>query len=231
MLKEKLSPKVAGIFGILGPIIAFAFIAVAINFNTSWWNWYDWALSHLGNISISQSPHIFNIGLILGGFMEIPFALGLPYLFEEENKIAELGIGLLIIGVISISIQGFFPSGTLVHDKMGGVLYIALALGMILLGIGSLQNSKQRPWGLLLLALITQLVFIFTLNNQVPNLVYGSAVNETIAISTYSIFSIIFGGRLFTLSKEVETKSYKFTLFGIIFGAILLISIFLYGGF
>lgn len=231
MTRRKLSPKIAGIFGILGPIIAFALIAVAIKFNISWWNWYEYTLSHLGNIGDSYTLKIFSIGLIIAGFMEIPFALGLPYLFKEENKVAEFGIGILLIGVVSIIIQGFFPSGTLVHDRMGGVLYIELAIGMVLLAIGSLRNSKQRPWGLLLLGLIIQLVFIFALNNQIPDLHYGGAINETIAISTYSLFSIFFGGRLLTLSDEAEVKSYKFTLLGIIVGTILLITIFLYGGF
>lgn len=232
MLRKKISPKIAGISGILGIIVAFAFIAIAIHFNSSWWNWFDYTLSDLGNIGDSYKLKIFSLGLIIAGFMEIPFGLGLHHLFEKENKIAEFGIGLTIIGAVAIIIQGFFPSGTLVHDKMGGVLYLELAFGMILLGIGSLTSEKQRPWGALLLALVTQLIIIFILNNQIPGLPFGGAINETIAVSTYSLFSIIFGVRLLRTSKKPleKERSYKYVLTGIIVGIIFLIVLFALGG-
>ncbi|MEM1547135.1 MAG: DUF998 domain-containing protein, partial [Candidatus Methanomethylicia archaeon] len=63
------------VLGVLGAVIAYPFIGISIMLSP-WFNPYENALSDLGNIALNGlTAYIFNLGLILSGFLIALFAL------------------------------------------------------------------------------------------------------------------------------------------------------------
>lgn len=63
------------ILGILSAVMAYPFIMVSI-FLSPWFNFYDNALSDLGNIARNRSvAYVYNSGLIITGSLVSLFAL------------------------------------------------------------------------------------------------------------------------------------------------------------
>jgi len=71
--------KLAELCGVIGPIIALAFIAFAIAYSP-WFNWYTNALSDLG---VGEAALIFNLGLIVGGVLTTIFAIGMMQILRK----------------------------------------------------------------------------------------------------------------------------------------------------
>lgn len=198
MYEGKISPKKAGICGIIGPIIAAIFIAASIWLNLSWWTWAGNTLSDLGHVDVTYGL-VFSLGLIIAGIIDFIFVLGLPRLVN--GRIGLVGIGILAIGTINLSLIGIFPDGTVLHDPFSYSFFSILPISMIILAIDQLLNKKDRAWGVLLIAVLALGLSAFSLNLTIPNLFHGSAINETIGAITFAELSIIFGGRLIARAK------------------------------
>ena len=78
LLKE----KVYAVFGIVGLLLVYLAIGVSILLSP-WFSWYRNALSDLGHVMKSEVASIFNLGLLLGGFLMIIYELTV---FREHAK-------------------------------------------------------------------------------------------------------------------------------------------------
>jgi hypothetical membrane protein len=66
--------RVYALFGIFGPLLVYASIAVSIIFSP-WFSWETNALSDLGHSGTSNVAWIFNLGLLLSGFFLMIYAI------------------------------------------------------------------------------------------------------------------------------------------------------------
>ncbi|MGF3584148.1 MAG: DUF998 domain-containing protein [Thermoplasmatota archaeon] len=92
--------KVAGICGILIPIVIFTGIGLAMVYSP-WFEWTNHALSDLGVEGVSA--FFFNNAMILGGVLTFMFSLGLMRFLSNKtgayllcaSSLALIGIGLI----------------------------------------------------------------------------------------------------------------------------------------
>jgi len=189
--------KIAGLCGVLGPVISLSFIALAIAY-TPQFNWFTWALSDLG---VHQAALIFNSGLIVGGVLTTIFAVGLMQILRKQ-VLGFLGTFALILSTISLCAIGVFPeSAGRIHFYVSISFFALLAISLFLIGAALIRESSQRYLGLF--TLLTLLAGIVAVAAALAVLHEGVAIPEIIAALAASVWSIVFGIKLLL---KLDTK-------------------------
>lgn len=181
------SPKIAGLCGILAPIIALVFISISI-FLHPWFSWTENALSDLGALGTSYN-FVFNLGLIITGITFLLFVTGLPELLNRA--ISRVGVWILALSALSLTAIGIFPSGTSPHGNATIGFYSFAAIALLLIGGDLTLEHNNRGWGvitllLVLTGLLAALAFPWS----------SAAIPETIGALVLSVWGILFGARL-----------------------------------
>src|SRR3972149_4431337 len=143
MMRSSMLFGIAGLCGIVGPIISLSFIEIAIIYSP-WFNWFKNALSDLG---VHEAALIFNSGLIIGGILTTIFAIGLMPIFRKQV----LGfIGSFTRGLSSISLCaiGIFPeSAGRIHFYISVCFFSLLVISLFFIGVALVRKSSQRYFG------------------------------------------------------------------------------------
>ncbi len=170
--------KLARIAGLIGPLIAYSFIGISIHLNP-WFSLKGHALSELGDFrkEITKYPWFYNLGLIVSGFLMAFFALGL---LMKEGMMERIPAFLILIGSISLSLIGFFPSGTPLHAPATASFYLLTSIGLFLFAIGMLR--KDLITALIMMLTVISLILLAT----VPDW-DGAAIPELIGAVGISI--------------------------------------------
>lgn len=187
----RVSRKVAGLCGIISPIIAASFIAISILLHP-WFSWADNALSDLGALGV-QYNFIFNLGLVLSGLAGHLFAWGLPALMDR--KVGLGGDVLFGFGTVLLVLTGVFPEGTSPHKTVSVAFYGLSAIAVLTIGIDQLRDKSEREWGIYLLSVIGLALVGLVLITTIPYKL-GAAIPEVIGAVVISEFSMVFGARL-----------------------------------
>lgn len=190
MSKSKLSTflKIAGLCGVIAPIFSLSLIAVAIVY-TPEFNWYTWALSDLG---VHEAALIFNFGLIVGGVLTTIFAIGLMQILRKQI-LGFLGTFTLILSTLSLCAIGVFTeSAGKIHLYVSISFFALLAFSLLIIGAALVQESSQRYLGLYsILTVVVAAIAAWVVPHK------GAAIPEIIAALASSIWSIVFGIKLF----------------------------------
>ncbi len=188
-MRDILSPKVAAFCGVIGPLIGFASIALAVLVSASWFNWFTNALSDLGHPTMlggingvpgfNPAALIFNVGMFITGIITLfPGFQLIRVKRTEKSLIGKLGGLLFIASMIFLSGVGIFHEGLVFpHIITAGGFFISLMLASILYGISLLRFVGTRREGMLtlLLSIIIALTFFFGFR-----LIPGAAIPEMI---------------------------------------------------
>jgi len=179
--------RIAGLCGVIGPIISLLFIALAIAY-TSQFNWFTWALSDLG---VHQAALIFNSGLVVGGVLTTIFAIGLMQTLRKQ-VLGFLGTFTLILSTISLCAIGVFPeSAGRIHFYVSISFFALLAISLFLIGAALIRESSQRYSGLFsILTVVVAAMAALAAPHE------GAAIPEIIASLAASVWSIVFGIKL-----------------------------------
>ena len=151
------------------PFTPIPFILVSIALSR-WWDIINNALSDLGHPNNSIGAIIFNIGLVLGGYlMAIQSALILKYTRSLESfLISIIGLSLILVGTLNESF-GY------AHFVVSVILFIVLATYITYSTI-----AYKIPWLVIgLIASILLWYLHFTLG--IPR---GAAIPELVSITT-----------------------------------------------
>jgi len=81
MLVREKKLRVAGLCGVIVPVVAFSCIFIAISLSP-WFSWTENALSDLG---VGGAAWVFNSGLMVGGILTMVFAVGLWAAFRKRS--------------------------------------------------------------------------------------------------------------------------------------------------
>jgi hypothetical membrane protein len=164
-LKDIFSPRIAAFCGVIGPLIGFASIAVAVILSAGWFNWFVHALSDLGHPTMLGGMHgtpglnpaalIFNAGLFITGIITLFPGFQLVRVKRKEKSLFGILGGIsFIASMIFLSGVGIFHEGLILgHIITAGGFFIALMLASILNGISLLRYVGTRREGILALAL------------------------------------------------------------------------------
>ncbi len=167
--KKKVTTKLAGICGILLPLVFFTGILIAILYSP-WFKWTNNALSDLGVKGISAL--IFNNGLIFGGLLAFIFSIGLIKILS--NKI---GPYILAISSLALIGAGLFPiTMYTLHYIMSAIFFGSLTIGLLIIGITMKYNQFDQNMGnaaimIALLAFITPVTLYFSHGIAIPEMI------------------------------------------------------------
>ena len=123
-------------------------------------------ISELGEVGISPSAKLFNLGMILGGLTLLPYMIGLGFWFD--SLAGWLGSATGVVAVLAVAAVGIFPVNNLTahtraamtYFRTGLVMVIFFALAIIFQPAGH-KPIPQAANVLSLLAFIAYAAFLF----------------------------------------------------------------------
>ncbi len=190
-MKKSISPKIAGICGIIAPIIIFLFIAISILLHP-WFKFPIHALSDLGALGKSYFL-VFGLGLIFSGFLFLVFSFRLDDLVN--SRVGDWGSRIFLLGAFSMIFVGVFPKGSTIHSYVAVVMAVSYFFGLIFMALDQFLEESTRSWGVFIFStlLLTIVGVVFVL--LIP-CVTDYAIPETMGIVFLSCFSTVFGLRI-----------------------------------
>ena len=133
--------KLAGLCGLLTPVVAFTAIGASIALSP-WFSWARNALSDLGALSSPVWP-VFNTGLVVAGLLASFFSYGL--LRRAKGSLGKVGSAILLIGSISLALIGLLPEDTgLPHLTAAMAFFLLSPAGLVVIGVSELPGPGGR---------------------------------------------------------------------------------------
>ncbi len=146
-----------------GLIILGSFLVAGIAFNSAPGKTYSILnrfVSELGWLAESPLSIVFNVGLIMGGFVLVVFMIGLGVL--ESSHWSWLGAAVGVFAAISCSFVGFFPMDTLEAHFIAAMGFFyggMIAVGLFTIAILTQKEQKIPKWNAIP-AIIVFILFI-----------------------------------------------------------------------
>ena len=208
---------VAGVCGMVGPVIAFSCIILAMAITPDY-TLTDRSLSSLAGsvgdrpiLAATGAPAIlFNLGLMAAGVMGAVFGFGLRRSPDLDNRVGHTASVLVILVGVLILLVGIFPLTIgLLHTVVSYTLFTISPVSMLAVGWALLRDGKhsKRPWGraALLLGIIAASPFM------VPWPFSGLAIPELVGFTPLAVFTVLFGSRTYLsavrrLGHRVRTR-------------------------
>ena len=158
--------RVYALFGIFGPLLVYFSIATSLVL-APWFSWESNALSDLGHATNSNVAAIFNLGLLLAGFLLMIYALTV---FKKHAKYSSL---CLLVSTFLIQLLAAF------NEAYGSLHYAVAVPHFVMLSLTSIVYTVEKKSVLALVTFVTVLVswMLYALN--IFNI--GIAVPETIS--------------------------------------------------
>jgi hypothetical membrane protein len=175
--------RVYALFGIFGPLLAYGSIAVSL-LVSPWFNWESNMLSDLGHAVTSDAAPIFNLGLLLAGFLMMIYALTA---FQKHAKYSSF---CLLVSTFLVQLLAAF------NEAYGSLHYVVAVPHFLMLSLTSIVYTIEKRS---VVALITFLSVMFSWLLYGLNIFnFGIAVPETVSKLVlvwimYSAIKIYFG--------------------------------------
>jgi hypothetical membrane protein len=191
--------KVAGLCGILLPIVFFVSLAISMLLSP-WFTWTNNALSDLG--LAGASALFFNQGVLIAGILFFVFSLGL--IKKSSNKRGAYFLTLSALGFIGV---GLFPETMFTtHFIMAALFFISLVLSLFYIGrIGLTKANDRFERRMSILALLFAITAVCSTAFLIP--LKGVAIPEAFAFFPAFAWCMIYG---FEMSMHPsKTDDYK----------------------
>lgn len=186
MIKLKVKPMrtkfiwLSGLCGIVGSILTLVMVFVATIISP----WFRWDTNALSEMGIGEVSLIFNSAMIIGGFFNFLFALGIREKLGVEG-LRKYGVALIMLGSVSLALVGVFTvSYPILHGIFALGTFILPPTGFILIGFSSKQSTMKKfsiitgiaaLMTILILPLIL-LILPFNVGFAVPEIIEGLIV-------------------------------------------------------
>jgi len=198
--KKVVMQKIAGLCGIICPLAALSFIALAISYSLSWFSWTNNALSDLGGPppATAIAAVLFNSGLIIGGILGMMFAVGLMYTLREQT-LKFIGVFILFLATVSLIAVGVFPeTAGRIHFYVSVAFFTLFPVSLLFIGSSMVKELSERTLGI-----ATILFGVFAVVSAAPLVLTDVAdigIHELLAALSGSAWSIILGIELYKQS-------------------------------
>ena len=197
--KKVVMQKIAGLCGIIAPLVALSFIALAISYSLSWFKWTENALSDLaGPKATITTASIFNSGLIIGGLLSIMFAVGLMRVLWKPI-LGFIGTFTLILADGSLVAVGVFPeTAGRIHLYVSVAFFTLFPISLFFIGAPMIREPTERCLGF-----VTLLLGVFTVISAAPIVLVSVddvGIHELLAVLSGSAWAIVFGIKLYKQS-------------------------------
>lgn len=170
----------SGLCGIVGSVLTLAMVFVATIISP----WFRWDTNALSEMGVGEVSLIFNSAMIIGGFFNFLFALGIREKLGVEG-LRKHGVALIMLGSVSLALVGIFTvSYPILHGIVALGTFILPPIGFILIGFSSKQSTMKEfsiITGIAALMTILILPFIllilpFNVGFAVPEIIEGLIV-------------------------------------------------------
>lgn len=135
--------KKSRLLGLLAAVSSYPFVLASIILSP-WFNFYDFALSDLGNMTANVPiAYIFNAGIMLSGVFVTAFAV----LLSSSNRAWKYLIWTvpLTIAGISLTLIGIFPvNAGMIHSLVSVAFFVLIILTMLIYGFSSWRLASPR---------------------------------------------------------------------------------------
>jgi hypothetical membrane protein len=134
--------RLSGVFGVVAPVLAFAFILVAVASYPPF-SWTSNALSDLGVVS-GVTAGVFNSGLIICGVLCVTFAVGL-YLLLSASVVGRVGVFVFGLACVALVAIGTFPeSVSPTHYWVSVAFFVLLPISLLIIVGGFWRVGQVR---------------------------------------------------------------------------------------
>jgi len=208
-LRQQRILRIAGICGILSPIILFLSIALSIH-SSSWFSWTGNWLSELGG-SFGESPIwaargitsvFFNCGLVIAGVGGVLFSLAIRKSRLCSTRIGNLGTWLLSGNMVALFGIGLFPVtlGKL-HVWSSISFFCSIPMVLFLLSFEMRRIFGKKWWWIInilcVFSLLSVCAFLF-----MPHFYgYSKAIAEMVMLCSVFFFCIAFSINVLAMSR------------------------------
>ena len=135
--------RFSGISGIISSTLPLTMILASTVLEES----FSWNRNALSDIGVSHLAWLFNSALVIGGLLNLLFALGLRS-FIDKIVLLKIGVSLIIMSSISLALVGVFTENYSSIHVLVALGYLLLTpLGLICIGWSETESSnwKSKP--------------------------------------------------------------------------------------
>ncbi len=191
--------RIAGLCGVVGPLSAIVLALVALAYSS----WFNWEGNTLGDLGLHGASVFFNVGLILVGILNFPFAIGVRR-YLGSSGLSSFGTILLVLGGISLIVVGVVTEATPAIRGVVALIYFWIfPAGLILLGYVMLRCAARNTGLFTIFAGITAAVLLFSSHWVLQSW----AVPEILEALIMAGWSMTLGLRLLLNSSLGEDRS------------------------
>ena len=161
-----MAERVYALFGVFGPLLVYVSIVLSLVLSP-WFNWESNALSDLGHAVNSDTASIFNLGLLLAGFLLMIYALTV---FKKHAKYSSF---CLLVSTFLVQLLAVF------NEVYGSLHYVVAVPHFVMLSLTSIVYTVEKRSAV---ALITFMIVMFSWLLYGLNIFnIGIAVPETVS--------------------------------------------------
>jgi hypothetical membrane protein len=180
--------RVYALFGVFGPLTVYISIAVSLGLSP-WFNWQSNMLSDLGHAVTSDAASIFNLGMLLAGFLMMVYSLTV---FQKHARYSSF---CLLVSTFLVQLLAAF------NEVYGSLHYAVAVPHFVMLSVTSIVYTVEKRSTV---AISTFLVVMFSWLLYSLNIFnVGIAVPET--LSKLVLAWIVYSAIKIYFHKETNT--------------------------
>ncbi len=129
-----------GIFGLVGPAIAYASIFLSISLTPS----FDWSTGALSDLGIGDAAVIFNAGMVTAGALVFVFSIRLLSAMGKRLQ-GKAGCILIMLSSANLALTGIFTENSEpLHMVVSSLFFLLAILGSFLVGLEFIYKKEKR---------------------------------------------------------------------------------------
>ena len=194
--------RVGGPAGIVTPIFAFTFIALAIATYPEF-SWVNNALSDLGVVP-GITATLFNYGLYASGLLSLNFAIGL-YKFLNKHALGKIGAVVFVAASLSLEGIGITPENIRPFHYFFSVAFFSLVPISLLVIAGYFLITRQKPlatFTLLIAVLAAAPWALYFMVQYVP----GVAIPELLSAIAGATWAVVIGWKMIKTASHPKSS-------------------------
>lgn len=158
--------RVYALFGVFGPLLVYISILLSLVLSP-WFSWESNALSDLGRAVTSDAAPIFNLGLLLAGFLMMIYALTV---FQKHAKYSSF---CLLVSTFLVQLLAVF------NEVYGSLHYVVAVPHFVMLSLTSIVYTVEKRSAVALSTFIIVMFSWLLYGLNIFNI--GIAVPETVS--------------------------------------------------
>ncbi|MEW6222604.1 MAG: DUF998 domain-containing protein [Candidatus Hadarchaeota archaeon] len=185
-MSSKKWPQIAGIFGILSPVVTISLVLLAIALSP----WFSWSANALSDLGVGEAALIFNSGLAIGAVSTMLFSSGI-FLSSKKRAVRRHGSIVLFAAAVSLLGVGIFTEAAGgAHFYFSVAFFFLLCFSLFILGAGHIL-AGSRMFGAFTISAGAMAAIPWAFSWT------ALAVPETISALAAGVWSILQGTRLY----------------------------------